>query len=242
MAIVFGIGSIKIKSFEPHELNLKEKVPDNSKIQLHNTYFHLFWIPFFPLKKQWIGIVDGKKVQFDEKIQSILSSKAQSYRTPLILFIGSALVLLSALSIVGWNSMLIAKGKNYQKNEIQKAYLRINQKVSSPDTFDYYVVTHKNDFNNSILMKVTNASNDSIFFKRIYVKIPSTKIDSLKVGQLIPYIDRSKDSATIAKKLLAKSYYNVYASFLSSETKEGEDLFQDHGIYYLENIYTIKPL
>lgn len=54
MRIVFGWNRIKLKSFTFQELNLPEleQFP-NATIQVAQSYFHIFWIPVFPMGKRY---------------------------------------------------------------------------------------------------------------------------------------------------------------------------------------------
>ncbi len=54
MRIVFGWNRIRLKSFAFQELNLPEleQFP-NATIQVAQSYFHIFWIPVFPMGKRY---------------------------------------------------------------------------------------------------------------------------------------------------------------------------------------------
>jgi hypothetical protein len=54
MKIVFGWNRFKLKSFTFQELNLPEleQFP-NATIQVAQSYFHIFWIPVFPMGKRY---------------------------------------------------------------------------------------------------------------------------------------------------------------------------------------------
>src|SRR6218665_108791 len=61
MRIVFGWNRIKLKSFSLQELNIETtEQTQNAKLQVSQSYFHLFWIPFFPLGKRYSLVINGE--------------------------------------------------------------------------------------------------------------------------------------------------------------------------------------
>ncbi|NJN78773.1 MAG: hypothetical protein HC803_11010 [Saprospiraceae bacterium] len=51
MSVVFGWYSFKIKSFKADELNLDKEKWGDSKFEVHQEVFHLFWIPVLGVRK-----------------------------------------------------------------------------------------------------------------------------------------------------------------------------------------------
>jgi hypothetical protein len=91
MSLVFGWNSFRQKSYEPHELGLAPQPGIAYTIELRQKYFHLFWIPFFPIGKKWC-IRQGSKlfelpIEEEERLKN-----TQSIPAPWYTYIGTILV------------------------------------------------------------------------------------------------------------------------------------------------------
>lgn len=102
MRIVFGWNRINLKTYTFEELNIEplEQFP-NAKIRVAQSYFHLFWIPFFPLGKRYDLVMNGQAYHIPPSLRSSIDpeklkarGKWYAWSLPilaLIVFIGIAL-------------------------------------------------------------------------------------------------------------------------------------------------------
>lgn len=93
MRIVFGWNNFTIKSYKPKELGLTQEDTNDFRVEIRQSYFHLFWIPFFGLGKKWV-IRKGRDTyelpaQFLHKVQE----QHLQHRTPWYTFAGPLLIL-----------------------------------------------------------------------------------------------------------------------------------------------------
>jgi hypothetical protein len=104
--MVYGIGSVRLKSYTAEELKIDNLLPADLVVELRQTYFHLFWIPFFPLRKRWTGIRSDRQYHLGSAIESRLSRQKAVSRTPVSLYAGSMLVVLIIVFIIAWKTVI----------------------------------------------------------------------------------------------------------------------------------------
>lgn len=238
MAIIYGIGSLRLKSYTPGELTIKVSVPDDAVIELRQNYFHLFWIPFFPLRRNWIVVQSGKKYVLDRDTENKLLLQKTKPGTPFFLYSGSAVVVLALISIVTWNSVLKARGRSAGEDMVKKQISALMQKIATADTFDYFVIKERLEFDKTVLMKVIDTAGENMTFKRLHINIRPDRMDSLKIRQIAGSFQNTGDTVLVNKEILRESYEGNY--FLTGEMREGQDMFHDGKKYYLVKVYKLK--
>lgn len=92
MRIVFGWNNFTIKSYKPKELGLTQEDTNDFRVEVRQSYFHLFWIPFFGLGKKWV-IRKGRDT-YELPAQFLHKVKEQhlQHRTPWYTFAGPLLI------------------------------------------------------------------------------------------------------------------------------------------------------
>ena len=70
--ILFGYNNYKVKTVLPTELGLMDESFRNSEIQLRQKYFHLYYIPLFPLGQYWTVMKNGEQYVIDPKLENIV--------------------------------------------------------------------------------------------------------------------------------------------------------------------------
>jgi hypothetical protein len=141
---------------------LKEDIMDScehcgntNSMELHifRRYFHVFWIPFFPVKKFGISQCNHcKQVLQDKEMPQKLKDTYNGYKanakTPWWMYIGLVVILLLAFSI---------------QQSIQRDNKRTKAFFAKPLVGDIYHI--KTPSNNHTLYKIATISVDSIFFE-----------------------------------------------------------------------------
>jgi hypothetical protein len=237
MSIVFGLGSLKLKSFTPEELKIQDLVPANSSIELRNKYFHLFWIPLFPVRKVWVINLAGKHYSVSEEAAKAIETKKHLKRTPFYLFSGLILLIGAAVVIGGWNSLLKQKGINHTRSMIKKDIEAINKKIEETDTSDFFLFTQISIPDKSCLMKVIAVKGDLIQFRKKNIKLKAEQVDSVKLSYMVGSFDNGGDTLLIKKDAIKRSYKSPYSMSFGFK---GEDLLQDGELYKLWSIYKLK--
>jgi hypothetical protein len=137
--IVFGINHFKIKSYDASEFGLIDPSWTNTRFEAVQRYFHVMYIPFFPVGKM-IGTrgADGKLYHLDPRVAAHISTYQLKHRTPWYAF------LLPILFGVGFIIMIIngmitdAKHQRYREKESAKYTANANAMIDHPSLYDYY--------------------------------------------------------------------------------------------------------
>lgn len=72
MAIIFGTNSYRLKSVSPMEISAQFAAQSDLKIEYRQRYFHLFFIPFFPIGKVWSVRQGGKLYHASDELKLAL--------------------------------------------------------------------------------------------------------------------------------------------------------------------------
>lgn len=62
--IVFGTGSYSLKTFSSTDLGLNPLHYDGHRFQIVQRYAHLFWIPFFPIGREYVMLMPGRSEKY----------------------------------------------------------------------------------------------------------------------------------------------------------------------------------
>ena len=93
MRIVFGWNNFTIKSYKPKELGLTQEDTNDFRIEARQSYFHLFWIPFFGLGKKWVIRKGSNTYELPAQYQHKVDEQNIRLRTPWYTFAGPLLIL-----------------------------------------------------------------------------------------------------------------------------------------------------
>ncbi len=97
MRVVFGWNNFRIKSYNPQDLGLTQNADPGYRIEIRQSYFHLFWIPFFGLGKKWAINKGGKLYELPAEFVPVVRSLQHEVRTPWYTFAGPILILAGGL-------------------------------------------------------------------------------------------------------------------------------------------------
>lgn len=76
--IVYGWNNYCLKTITSKEINTNESDTLNAKIQYRIKYFHLFWIPVFPLGTYWTLNMNGKQMELTPEMKAALNTVDKS--------------------------------------------------------------------------------------------------------------------------------------------------------------------
>ena len=99
MRIVFGIKSMKYKTFHGDDDKLNFLLVNNDSLEVRQEYFHLYFIPVFPLTKQYSIVSKNglKRDATEAELESIRESSIP-YKFPLLSFSFPFLIVLGLLA------------------------------------------------------------------------------------------------------------------------------------------------
>ncbi len=168
MIIAFGIRSYKILEKTFTDLHLPEPEEPMS-LEARQYYFHLCYIPLFPIKKKWvIRKSDNKLYEPSDLIQYAVMK--ENIRLGKTVFAFSGLIL-TALVLAGIMLGSIVRQINYKKQDLEylkMKYTHLNEKIANPSKLDYYYFNFTSEdsylLSNQTVFKVVDFDNQSVTF------------------------------------------------------------------------------
>ncbi|HTL80294.1 MAG TPA: hypothetical protein VL651_01245 [Bacteroidia bacterium] len=106
MLIRFGIRSTSSKLFRPEELGLQNNPQDPYEIEVRAKYFHILYIPFFPVSK--IAVIrkrDGKLYEIAAAYAKVGQMAIQQSSSPWYTYLGCILIPAMLLIVLFANMM-----------------------------------------------------------------------------------------------------------------------------------------
>jgi hypothetical protein len=148
MFLVYGKRSFIIKKFTDHTLACPGCRAFNLHVEVRKSYYHLFYIPFFPSWEKDIRMYCGDCGQPYSKGE-LITEYEQKTKNPVYLYSGLILVATLILLIVYINL----------QTQKQKA-----EYVANPQTGDTYLIREKNDSATTYyFLRVTRIHGDTVF-------------------------------------------------------------------------------
>jgi hypothetical protein len=82
--IFYGWNSFTLDSCKPSKLGLPPDLDVEYDVQRIQKYFHLYWIPFFPIGKKWVLYKRSDKQQYEPNAELLkfLNSLPVKHPTP----------------------------------------------------------------------------------------------------------------------------------------------------------------
>ncbi|WP_422091796.1 hypothetical protein [Tenacibaculum ovolyticum] len=243
--MIFGLGSTKIKSYSFQELGLThEKSSEEEKVEYRQQYFHLFFIPFFPIKKFYgLRKEDGKLYDFTYKIENVIKDKP---KTPWYSFLGFILIFIMYFSIFlnfQYKDFTDKQTdiKDYEKkalqNEKELNNLNTNHLINltpSPSNNSYYRYSM-----DKLPLKVEKINGDSILLKKLY----GNKLKYSNNTDILEYYFINKnlvDSIWLKKETLKRAIYLDYNDVYENKKEAGIDFFNENKKYIIIDIESIQ--
>jgi hypothetical protein len=173
MFFLYGLRSTKGKPIEAKEVCPSCGKEHTVYVYPYYEYFHIFWIPIFPVSKQIVvACVSCDKV-FNVNKKDLNKDIKSQMKTPKWHFIGLVFMLIFFSYIVYW----LSSGQ-------KEAVANMSYYIENPQVGDVYEV--QSGYEEYTLMKVAAVKNDTIFLRRNkYVVDNYRGIDKLRES----YID-----------------------------------------------------
>jgi hypothetical protein len=195
MSIVFGWNSFKIKSFTNRELNLPDQDNKPWRIEARQSYFHLFWIPFFGLGKKWVTPIGTQLYKLPPELE--LQIHRQNIPLPTKWYTFSLPILIAAGLSGYW-----AIDKINESNDRANSQARYEKVLNALDSSVQKLTTKH-------VLKLRDVSGN--FADRyIYLKVESIKGDSVTGA----FINTGK-STYEESAMNVEQFYNQYKDRLN---------------------------
>lgn len=227
MRIVFGVKHFRLKTYTLEELNITDKVlPPGLSIVRLQKYFHLYWIPFFPVGQEWGMMKDNLYFDVPYEIETILDSREIKHKIPFYSFALPILVVAGFLFF--W---LQAKVENYRyslsrKEEVIENHAKLLELLSPPKLRDYYDINATGLGKLSSMSKVVGVTSDSVILQmQTYDSQKRMYYSTLVLEDCFTKEPDSTELATVAISDLKKCIPTIdnYKYFSGYEMKVGEE-------------------
>lgn len=193
MILIFGIRHTTTDYYTPADFGFVDPSWNGVKFVSLARYFHLMYIPFFPVGKKWaIEQPDGKQYELSASVLAQVNSYGLKQRTPWYTFIGLMLVGLVFIISSVTSMMHTSRYDDYTPDTLEsyadtttenspvssKWEQEVNEKIDHPSLNDFYeieidTVPQKHDDDNTITTAFkVHEFNDSV----IVFELPGKKM------------------------------------------------------------------
>jgi hypothetical protein len=236
MSIVFGWNHFKIKSYDPFELGLTTNTNTDFTVEVRQSYFHLFWIPFFGIGKKW-AIRKGKDLyELPGAYRDHIRQTAPKVRTPWYTYAGPLLIATIGLGFVISEKMEQQRSREYSKKRFEENVAELTARYKSPTTWDYYAFKGVSDYKGRY-GRVIGVSDQAIklqFFDNDMTINASEPADFVR---LFAGLERDDTTNVVS---ISRNQPDVYicSDYAKADGCKGFPL--DGGSYRLEKIYRVE--
>ncbi|MDJ1484258.1 hypothetical protein QNI16_27420 [Cytophagaceae bacterium YF14B1] len=159
--IVFGWNSFSIVSHRPSEIGLPQDWDQQYMIQQRQKYFHLFWIPFFPIGQIWVlKGRDGKLYEPTIDLLRYLTSTSLGRGIPWYTFIGPILLVCGGIGFSIFSEIDSALSKRRYEAYLKETYVENKQKINEAKAGYYYKL--EDEHYKSTYLKVLSATPKTV--------------------------------------------------------------------------------
>jgi len=147
MTLIFGWNHFRIKSFDPVELGLSQQADPSVTIEVRQRYFHLFWIPFFSLGKQWAIRKNNQLYEMPVTFKSTIRHRHDlKVKTPWYTYAGILLVTLISIGFAVRGEHKSAAWEQQERKQFAAEYAENLSLFRKPSPDDYYLFTAVNGY------------------------------------------------------------------------------------------------
>lgn len=232
MRIVFGWNSFKIKSFSPFELGLSKTIENDFSIELRQSYFHFFWIPFFGIGKKWTIRKGGKLYEVPAVYKDHIRQQQLPARTPWYTFAGPLLIV-AGFIIYGINQQVEGiQSARYRKNSYENKVASLTEQLAHINNHDYYWLQEKGASGSNVLLKVNEVKGNDIVFSMLTTGLSDYELSPLKMQYLFDMKGDAAEKISISKQKMQSAISLRY-----EDADKGADVLGDGRRFLTRDIY-----
>ena len=234
MRIVFGWNNFKIKSFTPFELGLSKTIDTDFSIEVRQSYFHFFWIPFFGIGKKWTIRKNGNLYELPAVYKDHVSQLHVPVKTPWYTYAGPLLIIAGFIIYSLNEKMDHLRYARIAKSNFEEKVAALNNHFVKTDNHDYYWLQEKNTpgDNKNVLLKVNEVKGNDIQFAVLTTGLSEYELSPLKIEYLFHIKGDGAEKVTVSKQKMAAAVNRNYG-----DADKGVDLFGDGRTFIAKDIY-----
>ncbi|AEA45769.1 hypothetical protein [Fluviicola taffensis] len=204
MTILFGWNRFRLKSFTFQELNLPEleQFP-NATFQVAQSYFHLFYIPVFPMGKRYDLVMDKKAYHVPPSLMKMVDTEQIKVRGKWYAWTLPILVILITLGI---QINHVVKESQNRSDAIEFAEMQ-QRFFDNPAVGDHLLFTNNGDVNfDAEVFKIEGKK--VILFVNLMEKIDDKLMESARNGDAEVDADSMLSLINYRNELVTTSAFN----------------------------------
>lgn len=234
MAIVFGWNSFKVRSFTLDEIGIMKSVEPGTELEVRQSYFHLFWIPFFGLGKRWIVRKGDKMYEMPAEIKLLAQKTLTGIRTPWYTCAGPILIVTGLIIF-----SIVTKVEDHQQHkrsvsDFNERAAVLGEKLQHITTSDFItVIDAAHPYSDRLYLKVEDIKGDDI----MVTPVESKYGEPMKVEKEYNQHASTLPSVKMSYKKLLTAYPKVYDSTEgAAEYRQGASLLNDEKNYIVKEV------
>jgi hypothetical protein len=234
MTFLFGWNSFKVRSFTLSEIGITNQSEAGLEFEVRQSYFHIFWIPFFPLRKRWVVRKDGKMYEMPGEIQAVAERKLTGVGMPWYTFTGPILLLAAGIIFLMITSR--ENGESHKKGaEMFKAKAEeLTARLQHLTTNDFITIEDRSHSSHHVsFLKVEDIKGDEI----TVTQVESDKHQPMMVEKEYTRHAGTTPSVKISNKQLLKAFPKELDSLLGGAIdRQAAHLFNDDKPYIVKDV------
>jgi len=242
--IVFGWYAFLIKSFTQEQLRIVLQNFEGAQFEVRQKVAHVFWIPIFPIGKQYVMRLNGEKYEMPGTVISAIKDY-EEVKTPWYSF---ALPILALVAYAVFTLNIKWENHQYhvrQEVKFEKSVANLEHDLANltDNHFIKIIDSHSRYTSRDFFLDVIKVENDLVYC----FEVKTGQRDSYaNIAYLLESYSAAFniDTIKIPLKKLQKAYYKDYDVFTNHKFV-GQQLFNkayDDHFYYIDKIEFLDGL
>jgi hypothetical protein len=227
MTILFGWNRFRLKSFTFQELNLPEleQFP-NATIQVAQSYFHLFYIPVFPMGKRYDLVMDKQLYHVPPSLMKMIDQEQVKVRGK---WYAWSLPILVILILLGVKLNKVLKEREYQAAAIELAQLQ-QRFFDNPAVGDHILFTNNKDLQFDAELFIVGDKKITLFVN-LMEQLDELAVENARNGKAPVDADSMQSLIDQRNELVETSSFNdsLYQEYPSQPVFRKVQMFELHG-------------
>jgi hypothetical protein len=234
MAIVFGWNSFKVRSFTLEEIGITDQNEAGLEFEVRQSYFHIFWIPFFSLDKRWVVHKGGKMYEMPGEIQALAERKLTGIRTPWYTFTGPILLLIGCIVFSMYLSQQDAADHKEKADKFREKANELTNRLQHLTTNDFITIENRSHSSHYLMfLKVEAIKGDEI----TVTPVGSDKHEPMMVEKAYTRQSGTFPAVKISYKQLLKAFPKELDSLeWDAMNRQAAHLCNDDKLYLVKDV------
>lgn len=209
-SIVFGWNNFKIKSYTPYELGLTNNQNTDFTIEVRQSYFHLFWIPFFGLGKKWAIRKNDQLYELPQVYEHAIEAAKPAVKTPWYTFLGPILLVCTGIGFLAYQEIDDYQSKQYAIKQHEKNTAALTAKLNTLNTRDFITLHASNYADKDVFLKVEDAGKDTLTVTPLEIETKKYRLGEMEIENYYTQNQSHLPSVKLPRKTIMGAYPITY--------------------------------